>query len=446
MADDDNFCLEECEMKNAKVFLVSLVLVTVLALPLLAGGGRQQGGGSINFWMQQYGENPQAQQGFINGLTEKFKADTGITVNVTYVDWGQAHTKYTLASTGGEAPDVADTFFPYSWVKIGGDKYGPMIIDDVIAEVGESGFYDIARPECYINGHWYALPWRGDTRVAAYNQQIFDQAGIKEFPKTYAELIEVGKKLTTYNADGSVDRAGFLFSVSNARFDQTWFALLAGHGGKIMNDSFTQWTFNTPAGRESLQFMYDAVYTHKIVPTSVIDPSYDSGQVFQAGKAAMVLGVSPDFYSSCKANAPQIASYVRSAIMPSKTGSGVSSIAFAAPVCVFKTTKNPAAAKAWLKYFCSKEVQLEAMKVMGLVNSWVDVMNDPYFQNDIFYKNFNEQTKRSNAGDMPVSEFSEIDAFPSGPLNTMCTQVMAGGSIQAAIDECMTKINAIMGN
>jgi multiple sugar transport system substrate-binding protein len=444
MADDDNFYLEEYEMKRTKVFLVSLVLVTVLALPLLAGGG-QQSSNSINFWMQQYGDNPQRQQAYMNELVAQFKKDTGVTVNVTYVDWGQAHTKYTLAASGGEAPDVADTFFAYSWIKIGGDKYGPMIIDDVVAEVGEKGFYDIARPECYINGHWYALPWRADTRAAMYNQQMFDTAGIKEFPKTYDELIEVGKKLTTYNADGTVDRAGFLFSIGNARFDQTWFALLAGHGGKLMNDNFTEWTFNNAAGRESLKFMYDAVFTHKIVPQAVIDPSYNSGQVFMAGKAAIILGEGSGALQNIQRNAPQIGSYVRSAVMPSKTGSGISSIAFAAPVCVFKNTKNPEAAKAWLKYFCSKDVQLKATQELSVESSRIDVMNEPYFQNSAWYKPFTQQTARSNAGDMPISEFSEIDAFPSGPLNTMCSQVMAGGNIQAAIDECMTKINAIMG-
>ena len=144
-------------------------------------------------------------------------------------------------------------------------------------------------------------------------------------------------------------------------------------------------------------------------------------------------------------NAPQIAPYVKSAVMPSKTGSGISSIAFAAPVCVFKTTKNVDSAKKWLKFFCTKDVQLEAMKQLGLVNSWLDVMNDPYFQNDPWFRPFTEQTKRANPGDMPISEFSEIDAFPSGPLNTMCTQVMAGGNVQAAINECIAKINVIMG-
>jgi multiple sugar transport system substrate-binding protein len=421
------------------------LLVALIPSFVFAAGGGDSKGSSINFWMQQYGNNPQKQQDFINGVVAKFKAETGITVNVTYVDWGQAHTKYTLAASGGEAPDVADTFFAYSWVKIGGEKYGPMIIDDVVAEVGADGFYDVARPECYINGHWYALPWRGDTRAAMYNQQMFDAAGIKEFPTTYAELIEVGKKLTTYNADGSVDRAGFLFSVGGSRFDQTWWTLLAGHGGKLMNDSFTEFTFDTPAGRESLKFMYDAVFTHKIVPESVIDPSYDSGQVFMAGKAAIILGTTSELLGQAKMNAPQIAPYVKSAVMPSKTGTGTSSISFAAPVCVFKTTKNAPAAKAWLKYFCSNDVQLEAMKTLNLVNAWVPVMNDPYFQNDPWFKPFTQQTPRTNAGDMPISEFAEIDAYPSGPICTMCTQIMAGANVQTAINECMVKIKAIMG-
>ena len=426
-------------------FVLGLLLVLSMVFVFASCGKGGSKGGTINFWMQKYGgQDPANQQNYVNRIVEQFKKDTGITVNTTLIDWGQALTKYTLAASGGEAPDVAETFFAYSWHKIGGEKYGPMIIDDVVAEVGE-GFYDIAKPECFFDGHWYALHWRGDTRAAAYNQQMFDEAGIRQFPKTYDELIEVGKRLTTYNADGSVDRAGYMFSIGSARFDQTWFSLLAGHGGAMMDPTFTRWTLDTNPVRESLKFMYDSVFTYNIVPTSVIDPSYESGPVFMAGKAAIVLGVTPDFYVNVKMNAPQILQYTKSAVMPSKTGSGISSIAFAAPVCVFKTTKNVDSAKKWLKFFCTKDVQLDAMKQLGLVNSWLDVMNDPYFQNDPWYKPFTEQTKRANPGDMPISEFSEIDAFPSGPLNTMCTQVMAGGNVQAAINECIAKINVIMG-
>jgi len=430
-----------------KKLLVVLLVFCALAFAFAGGKGDQGGaqGGSINFWMMKYGgQDPANQQNFLNKIVDQFKKDTGITVNTTIVDWGQGNTKYTLAASGGDAPDVGDTFWAYSWVKIGGDKYGPMIIDDVVAQVGDQGFYDIARPECFINGHWYGLPWRGDTRAAAYNQQMFDQAGIKEFPKTYDQLIDVAKRLTTYNADGSVDRAGFMFNIGNARFDQTWFALLAGFGGAMMDSTYSRWTLNTPPVLESLKFMYDSVFTNKIVPTSVIDPSYDSLPVFMAGKAAIVLGVTPDFYVNVQQNAPQLAPYVKSAIMPSKTGTGISSIAFAAPICVFKTTKNPDAAKQWLKYFCTKDVQLEASKQLGLVNSWLDVMNDPYYQNDPWFKPFTEQTKRAQPGDMPISEFGEIDSWPSGPLNTMCTQVMSGGDIQTAVNDCIAKINTIM--
>jgi multiple sugar transport system substrate-binding protein len=146
---------------------------------------------------------------------------------------------------------------------------------------------------------------------------------------------------------------------------------------------------------------------------------------------------------SVENNAPQLVSYVRSAVLPSKTGYGISSVAFAAPVCVFKTTKYPDAAKAWLKYFCSKDVQLKAMKELSLVNSRIDVMNDPYFQNDPWFKPITEQTKRATAGDMPIPEWSEICAWPSGPLSAMFTEIMTGGDIQTALDGCMDKVKAI---
>ena len=425
----------------------SLVLLAVVCMVFsFASCRRDSSGGEVTleFWMQRYGQNPMNQQNFMDRITEQFHRETGIRVNVTHIDWGMAHTRYTLAASGGEAPDVADTFFPYSWVRIGDGRFGPMIIDDVVAEIGYDGFYEVAYPECFIDGHWYALPWRGDTRAAAYNQQIFDEAGITEFPRTYDELLEVGRRLTTYNADGSIDRAGFLFRIGDARFDQSWFALLAGHGGRMMNENYTQWTLNTPEVRESLQFMYDAVFTHNIVPAAVIDPTYNSNAVFWAGKAAIILGATPDDYVAAQINAPQIAPYIRSALMPSKTGDGISSIAFAAPVCIYMTTRHPEEAKEWLKFFVSKDVQLEAMKVLGLVSSWLDVMNDPFFQDDPWFRPFTIQTRRTNPGDMPIPEFSEIGAFPAGPLNTMIARIMAGTNVQTSVNQAITEIDAIM--
>ncbi len=428
-----------------KTFLILVFLIVSIAL---FAEGKQESTGAekditISFWMQQYGDEPAAQKSFLDRITNQFNQETGINVKYSIIDWGQALTKYTLASTGGQAPDVAETFFAYSQVKMGGENYGPMVIDDVVEEVGDDGFYEYAKAECFMYGHWYALPWRGDTRFAAYNEKHFNDAGIKNFPATYDQLIEIGNKLTQRDASGRIQRSGYNFRTANARFDQTWFSILAGHGGKLMDDNYEEFIFDSEPGRESLQFMQDSVHEFNIIPENVIDPSYDGPMVFMAEKSSIILDINPEVKRNVRNQAPQVAEVTRGAVMPSKTGDGISSIAFAAPVCVYKTTKHPEAAKEFLKFFVSEEVQLDAMKTLTLVNVWKDVMEDPFFSESDWYQAVLAQNKRAQPGDMPIPKWSQVDAFPQGPLNTMCTNIMAGNDIQESIDKAIIDIKKI---
>jgi len=434
-------------MKMKPSRLIAIILCSALLIAFAAGCGGGGGGGSSNvtleFWMQNYGDDPLGQQALMDGITERFKEETGITVNVTYIDWGQALARYTLASSGGEAPDAADTFFANSWRLIGGDDYGPMMIDDLAEELNAEGkMYSVAIAETKFDGHWYALPWRGDTRAAAYNQAHFDEAGITEFPKTYDELLEVAELLTIRNGN-EIERSGFLFSVGGSRFDQQWFGILAGHGGAIMNANYTEFTFNSPQGIASIQFMQDAVHKYNIIPDYVIDPTFSSEELYYAEKASILLGAGPGFLRNVTINAPHLADVTKSAVMPSLTGTGISSIAFAAPVVVFKTTEHPDEAKEWVKFFVSTEVQLEMMKELSLVNSWIEVMEDDYFYNDPWFRNFTTQTGLANPGDMPTPEWSEVGSFPSGPLNVMLTEIMAGDDVQTAVDKAMRGVEDI---
>ena len=426
---------------------LSLVVVLMTVLGLLAGGAyaedKPYAGQEITFWMQKYGNDPDRQAKMLDQMTAEFLELTGITVNYSLIDWGQANTKYTLAVTGGDAPDVADTFWGYSWAAIGGDEYGPMSIDDVVEEIGTDGFFAFALPECHFAGHWRALPWRGDTRFATYNTAMFEEAGVAEFPKTFDELIEVGKKLTTFDANGEVDRAGFVINQANSRFDHGFFTLLAGFGGALMNEDYTAYTIDTEEVRNTLQFMQDCLYVHKIFPMTVLDPTHRSDDSFLTGKAAIVLGNTIEMPGNLERNAPQIGEVSMSAVMPSLTGEGLSSIAFSAPVCVFGSTKFPEASKEWLKFFCNTENQIIAMNELSLVSVWKDVLNDESFDNH-WYKTVLAQNERAQPGDMPTASFSQVDAFPTGPINDMCNAVMAGGDVAEATARCQAEIEEIM--
>ena len=398
----------------------------------------------ISFWIQKYGSDPAAQDQMLKDMTADFESKTGIKVKYSIVDWGQALNKYTLACTGGEAPDVADVFFTASLIKMGGEKYGPMQIDDVAKEMGEESWFQAGKDEAYQNGHWYGIPWRFDTRVLLYNKDYFAEAGITSAPKTWDEMIEAGKKLTKTDAKGNITRAGLAWFNMMARFDQTWFALLGGAGGNLMDAGYTKPTFNTQAGIDSLALMRDVNVKHKIAVPNMVDPSYDPVSEFMAGKVAMVFGVTAETKNNIENQAPQLKDKFGSAVMPSKSGEGASSIAFSAPIVVFKTTKDADASKQWVKYFCSPENQLKASKALSLLNSSKAVMSDSYFSQDEWLSAFVKQSERAVPGDMPVAQWSQIDAWPNGPLPTLCTEVIAGKDIQKSIDKSISEFEKLM--
>ncbi|HEY1969314.1 MAG TPA: extracellular solute-binding protein [Pseudonocardia sp.] len=55
-----------------------------------------------------------------------------------------------------------------------------------------------------------ALPWLTDAFALYYNTALFAEAGIDRPPRSLAELQADARKLTTYNADGSIKVAGFV--------------------------------------------------------------------------------------------------------------------------------------------------------------------------------------------------------------------------------------------
>ena len=210
-------------MKKVIRLIGVILAVTMMVAVFSACGSKQQSSNStqaqntssagstnsnepreISFWIQKYGSDPAAQETLLKEMTTNFESKTGIKVKYSIVDWGQALNKLTLACTGGEAPDVADIFFTASLIQMGGDKYGPMEIDDVAKEMGEESWFQAGKDEAYQNGHWYGIPWRFDTRVLLYNTEYFKEAGITSAPKTWDELIETGKKLTKTDAKGNI--------------------------------------------------------------------------------------------------------------------------------------------------------------------------------------------------------------------------------------------------
>ena len=429
----------------------SLIALGMTGTMILAGTSmvmaedKPYDGTNLVFWMQAYGSDPSIQRAALDKVTADFQEQTGISVEYNIVDWNSASQKLTLACTGGEAPDVADIFFTKSLTTMSSDEYGLMELNDLVEEMGgEDTWITAGKDEACVDGDWYGIPWRADTRVLLYNTEDFENAGITEAPTTWDELVEDAQKLTVTDEDGNITHAGLAWYSDMGRYDQTWFSMLAQCGGTLMNDEFTEFTLDTEQSKQALAFLSDCINTYNICSNS-LDASYDAVTEFMSGNVSMVFGVTGETKNNILQNAPQMEGKFASAPLPTATGAEneKNGISFSAPIGIFKTTENADAAKEWVKYFCSEEVQLYMSQELGLLNSNCAVMENSYFTEDDWLKAFSTTIANSQSGDMPLTTWSQIDAWPDGPIPSMCANVVNGTDADTAIAECMSQIEAI---
>ena len=424
--------------------LVALLVVLLVGSIGFAAGAQETNEKSVTFWMQAYGDRAE-QMAAMDTIASNFEAETGIILNYEIIDWSNAMNKYSLAMKGGEAPDVAEWFFLTSFAEMGGDDFGPLQINDIASEVGADDlYYDAAKLECMIDGDYYALPWRMDVRIMAYRKDMFEKAGITEIPQTWAELIDTAKKLTVTDANGNIQVSGAAYYITRGDFFQAAMATMAQNGTSCIDLQGTKALIGDPAAVEALQFMQDMVLKYKVMNPSHASATVDTMQEFLAGKIAILLGANPDAIKMQQASAPQLDGLVIGARLPSKQGGdSVSSIMYAAPVSIMKTTSDVESAKTFLKFFMRDENQLLVSKATGLINANKNVMANDYFKKQ-WFQALADQADYALNGDIPVPFWSKISAFPQGPVANAVNQILAGSDVKQQAKQAAKEINLVI--
>lgn len=138
------------------------------------------------------------------GMTVAFRArmevfqqeHPNVTIEEETLNTADMGTKVQTLAAADELPDVfqmkgqmARSFVENGYV---------MDLTDILNENAEwvSGFREGVFSNFEINGGTYAVPYQVTNTFVFYNTELFEQAGITEFPTTWAELIEVCQKLS----------------------------------------------------------------------------------------------------------------------------------------------------------------------------------------------------------------------------------------------------------
>lgn len=219
-------------------------------------------------------------------LVKQFNAENtdGITVEQTEMDWATLYSKLVLDFKTGNAPDVVTLHQTNLAENVNMGVLQP--IDDLYPQVGidPTEFVETVWKGTQVNGKQYAIPNDMHPLALYYNVDLFKAAGLdpEKPPTTGAELLDYAQKLT----DPAKKQYGIGLGYTAGGPFRIWMSLVWQHKGQeILNADYTKAAFNTPAGVESLQFMYDLVYKYKVNPQGEQDEDTD----FKNGTIAMVI-------------------------------------------------------------------------------------------------------------------------------------------------------------
>ena len=306
----------------------------------------------------------------VRAMTEAFtKANPDVTVNLEFVPYEGLHDKTVLAQGSGGGYDVVlfDVIWPAEYAT---NKVLVDVTDKVTPEM-KSGVLPGAWTTVEYEGKHYGMPWILDTKYLFYNKEILEKAGIKNPPKTWAELAEQAKTIK----DKGLLATPIAWSWSQAEAaicDYT--TLVSAYGGSFIKDGKP--VFSTGGGLDALNYMVDSYKSGLTNPNSKEFLEEDVRRVFQNGEAAFALNWT---YMYNMANDPKdskVAGKVGVVPAPGVEGkSTVSAVNGSMGLGITSTSKHPDEAWKYITFMTSQPTQNQYAKLSLPI--WASSYDDP---------------------------------------------------------------------
>jgi sn-glycerol 3-phosphate transport system substrate-binding protein len=206
-------------------------------------------------------------------------------------------------------------------------------------------------------GNIYGVICEASAPVLFYNKAHFKEAGLdsNKPPRTWDELVSMGKKLVKKDANGRMVRKAFDFVYLHSQWYMNRLqTLLAQTGGGILDATNMKVVINRPESVHALQLWYDLIYKHHIADPAVGQRDFtDPEKDFVTETASMWMG---DLWAVdlIKAN-PAVYKNLGIAPLPQLNPAKPGNFSDNAFLFVTKQSKNPAEAWKFISFLTSKE-------------------------------------------------------------------------------------------
>lgn len=287
-------------------------------------------------------------------LLKEFTEQSGISVNISQVDWDAIRDKISIAASGGEASaDVVEV--DWSWVGEFGeaDWLEPLEVDAALkADMPTISTFSIGNKVL-------AMPYSNDYRIAYYNTKHFADAGIADLPKTYDAAYEAVKAI---KAAGIAEHPYplVLSAEEKASTGLIWTAYTMND--VVFNDDGS---LNEESVKAALNF-YD-----KLIKEDLVDPAdktADGGKTYTRltdGSASFMTGPSSYITNVQNPEKSKVVGEVTPILMPGTVANAHHTMALPEALGITKFSKNKEAARKFIDWYTSAEIQEKLNEELG---------------------------------------------------------------------------------
>lgn len=301
-------------VKN-RILVGAVALVSTFALGGcgLGSGSEASGSKKVTIWLMK----DSVSADFLKRFTKAYKDEhPSIELDFKFQSWSGIGPKVIGALKGKDTPDVIEVGNTQvaQYAESGGLR--DLTLESVRDLGSEDWLPGLAEPGS-IDGMQYGIPWYAANRVVIYNKDLFEQAGIKNPPKTRDEWIADSQLL---NSDGNqgIYLAG-----------QNWY-VLAGfiwdEGGELADEKSGQWVgaLDSPAALRGMSF-YKELQALGDGPKDADEEKPPQADVFAEGNVAQIISV-PGTVAQIEKTNPELKGKLGYFPIPGKTAKAPGSV------------------------------------------------------------------------------------------------------------------------
>lgn len=272
-------------MKNIKTLKLSLMATSILSL-----GATSLSAADLEFYFP-VGVNAPAVATIEELTNEWAKRNPQHTIKAIYTgNYEQTTTKALTAAQAGSPPHIAVLLAIDLFTLIEEGVVVP--ISDLLTTTEEkewlNGFYQGFMKDAQFEGKTYAIPFQRSTPVLYYNKDAFREAGLdpNSPPKSWEDMITMGKKLTKKDSNGNVTQWGTRIPTLGLGGAWLFGGLVASEGDVLSTATGVEARFDTPAAISSLKFLKQLA-DEEVMMTGGISWG-DTPKAFLEGQAASI--------------------------------------------------------------------------------------------------------------------------------------------------------------